>query len=420
MINQSSSTNRTVFACAFGTLFEWYDFLIFGTAAALVFGTLFFPSVDPLTGVMLSFMAFSLGVIARPLGAVLFGHFGDRYGRKNTLMATMLLMGVATFLIGVLPTYDQIGIWAPVLLVSLRLLQGVAFGGEWGGASVVILESVPKHRRGFYASFVQVGYPAGLLMASGIFYLVTLLPEDQLLAWGWRIPFLLSLVLVVIGHYVRKKISETPEFLALQQTDRSATLPILDTLRQYRTLAVGIGLKITEVTWAYLLSVFIVVYAVQTLGLAKSDIMSAVLIASAINLITIPWFGYISDIVGRATIYIVGSIITILMAWPIFAMLTAGYFLPAIVIGMVLGNALMMAPLAAYLPEIFPTKTRYTGASLGCQIAAAIGGGVIPTLAVWMTATGDLSSLAWIMIGLGCITLVSALVAKKNLRLGDT
>jgi MHS family shikimate/dehydroshikimate transporter-like MFS transporter len=413
---ESSATKKVVFACAFGTLFEWYDFLIFGTAAALVFGKLFFPGVDPISGILLSLMTFSLGFIARPLGAVLFGHFGDRYGRKNTLMATMLLMGISTFLIGLLPTYAQIGFWAPVLLVVFRLLQGIAFGGEWGGASTVILESVPKKHRGFYSSFVQVGYPAGLLMASGIFYLVTLLPDDQLMQWGWRLPFLLSLVLVLIGHYTRKKISETPEFLDIQKQHRTVAFPIVATLKRPGTLITGIGLKITEVTWAYLLSVFMVMYAVQNLDLSRSDAMGAVLIASAINLIAIPLFGSISDRVGRSNIYILGSIMTVVMAWPIFWMLSSGYFLPGIVLGMVLGNALMMAPLAAYLTEIFPAKIRFTGASLGCQIAAAIGGGIVPPLAIWMTSSGDLSSLTWLMIGLGIITLLAALNSKYALK----
>ncbi len=416
MKSNSTPTKKLVFACAFGTLFEWYDFLIFGIAAALVFGKLFFPSVDPINGLLLSFMVFSLGVIARPLGAVLFGHFGDRYGRKNTLMATMLLMGISTFLIGLLPTYAQIGIWAPVLLVTLRLVQGIAFGGEWGGASVVILESVPKQHRGFYSSFIQVGYPAGLLIASGIFYLVTLLPNDQVMEWGWRLPFLLSLILVLIGHYVRKKISETPEFLSLQQHQHTATFPIVDTLKRPGTLITGVGLKITEVTWAYLLNVFMVAYAVQNLNFSRSDVMEAVLIASAINLIAIPLFGHISDRVGRSNIYLFGSILTIIMAGPIFWMLSSGYLLPGIVLGMVLGNALMMAPLAAYLPEIFSTKIRFTGASLGCQIAAAIGGGIIPPLAIWMTAGVGLASLTWLMIGLGVITLLAALNSKHLLE----
>jgi MHS family shikimate/dehydroshikimate transporter-like MFS transporter len=361
----------------------------------------------------MSLMAFSLGVIARPLGAILFGHFGDRYGRKNTLMATMLLMGISTFLIGLLPTYTQIGLWAPVLLVILRLLQGIAFGGEWGGASVVITESVPENRRGFYTSFVQVGYPAGLLMASGMFYLVTMLPEDQLMQWGWRIPFLLSLVLVIIGHYVRKKISETPEFENIQKQKRTVAVPIVDTLKNLRTLLIGVGLKITEVTWAYLLAIFMVIYAIQNLGFSKSDATGALLIASAVNLFAIPFFGYVGDCIGRRKIYIIGSVITIIMAWPIFWMLSSGFFLSAMIIGMVLGNALMMASLSAYLPEIFPTKIRFTGASLGCQIAAAIGGGIIPSIAIWITSAAGLVSLSWVMIGLGTVTLISALKSKK-------
>jgi len=408
MSHNKTSINRTTFACAFGTLFEWYDFIIFGTAASLVFGKLFFPALDPVAATLASLMAFSLGFIARPLGAIIFGHFGDRYGRKNTLMATMLLMGIATFLIGLLPTYNQIGIWAPIALVILRLLQGVAFGGEWGGASVVVLENAPKNLRGFYASFIQVGYPAGLLMASGAFFLVSLLPESQMLEWGWRIPFFMSLILVIIGHLVRKKISETQEFLDLQKNNQTSSFPLLEVLRNPRPLLIGVGLKITEVTWAYLLNIFVVIYAINHLSMAKSDVVGSLLIASALNLVAIPLFGYLSDIVGRRKIYIVGSIITLLMSWPVFALITAGYILPAMIMGMLLGNALMMAPLAAYLPEIFPANTRFTGASFGCQIAAALGGGVFPVLATWLASNFGLPAVCLLMIGLGIITLISA------------
>ena len=412
----SKNINKITFASAFGTLFEWYDFLIYGTAAALVFNLVFFPNYEPVVGMLLSLLGFSLGFIARPIGGILFGHFGDKVGRKNTLMATMLLMGVSTFAIGLLPTYETIGVWAPILLVTLRLLQGIAFGGEWGGASVMILEHAPKERRGFYGSFIQVGYPAGVLVATGMFALVTQLPKEDLIAWGWRIPFLISALLVAVGFYVRRNLDETPVFEELQKKQEIVKAPLLETLfKEPKALALGIGLKVTEVTWAYLLTIFVVGYAVTNMQVPRSELMETVLIASAINLVAIPFFGWLSDVVGRRKIYIGGSIISILIAYPIFAMLQAQMFLPAMILGMLLGNALMMAPLSAYLPETFKSNIRFTGASFGCQVAAAIGGGIMPGLATVLAINfGGLIGVTYLMIALSIVTLVAAYYAKET------
>jgi MFS transporter, MHS family, shikimate and dehydroshikimate transport protein len=408
--------NKITFASAFGTLFEWYDFLIYGTAAALVFNLVFFPNYDPVVGMLLALLGFSLGFIARPIGGILFGHFGDKVGRKNTLMATMLLMGVSTFAIGLLPTYETIGVWAPILLVTLRLLQGIAFGGEWGGASVMILEHAPKERRGFYGSFIQVGYPAGVLVATGMFALVTQMPEADLISWGWRIPFLVSALLVAVGFYVRRNLDETPVFEDMQKKQDIVKAPLFETLfNEPKSLALGIGLKITEVTWAYLLTIFVVGYAVTNMQVPRSELMETVLIASAINLFAIPFFGWLSDVVGRRKIYIGGSVISILIAYPIFAMLEAQMFLPAMILGMLLGNALMMAPLSAYLPETFKSNIRFTGASFGCQVAAAIGGGIMPGLAAVLAINfGGLIGVAYLMIALSVVTLIAAYYAKET------
>lgn len=408
--------NKITFASAFGTLFEWYDFLIYGTAAALVFNKLFFPNIDPIVGMLAAMLTFAVGFIARPVGGILFGHFGDRYGRKNTLMATMLLMGVSTFAIGLLPTYETIGLWAPITLVILRILQGIAFGGEWGGASLMILEHAPNNRRAFYGSFIQMGYPLGVLAATGMFAIMTRLPHEDFLDWGWRIPFLVSIVLVAIGGFVRSSLPETPVFEKIQKEQTISRSPFIDIIfKEPKSLLLGIGLKITEVTWAYLLTVFCVVYAVNNLGFTRSDMMDAVLIASAINLFAIPTFGYMSDVIGRRKIYIAGSLITLVMAYPIFAMLQAGGTIPAMIIGLVFGNALMMAPLATYLPELFKSNVRFTGASFGCQIAAALGGGVAPVLATWLATNHDgLASVSALMFVLGLITLISALLAKET------
>lgn len=411
----SKNINKITFASAFGTLFEWYDFLIYGTAAALVFNELFFPNFDPVTGMLAAMLAFSLGFIARPVGGILFGHFGDRFGRKNTLMATMLVMGLSTFAIGLLPTYNDIGIWAPVLLVILRLLQGIAFGGEWGGASIMILEHAPKDRRGFYGSFIQAGYPAGVLMATGMYAIITRMPTESFMAWGWRIPFLISIALVAVGMFVRRNIDETPVFEKMKEKNQIVKAPLVETLfKETKSLAIGIGLKITEVTWAYLLTVFVVGYAVTNMNVTRSEIMDTVLIASAINLFAIPFFGWVSDVIGRKLVYIIGSILSIALAFPIFNWLQQGMFLPAMVVGMLVG-AVMMAPLSAYLPEIFKSNIRFTGASFGCQVAAAIGGGVMPGLAALLAASlGGIAGVAYLMIGLSLITLVASFVAKET------
>ena len=407
--------NKVTFASAFGTLFEWYDFLIYGTAAALVFNKLFFPHFDPMTGMLASLLAFSLGFIARPFGGILFGHYGDKYGRKNTLMATMLLMGVSTFAIGLLPTYNDIGIWAAVLLVALRLLQGIAFGGEWGGASIMILENAPKERRGFYGSFIQMGYPLGVLLATGMFALVTKLPEEDFMSWGWRIPFLVSILLVGVGVYVRRSLLETPVFEDMKSKNTVAKTPFIDIVfKEPKSLLIGIGLKITEVTWAYLLTVFVVIYAVNNMDIPRSVMINAVLVASAINIFAIPLFGYLSDVLGRRPVYFAGSIISIVMAYPIFNMFIAGDIMQAMILGLVLGNAVMMAPLAAYLPEIFKSNVRYTGASFGCQVAAAIGGGVMPAVAAWLASMYGLHGVAILMIALSVITLIATKFAGET------
>lgn len=405
--------NKITFASAFGTLFEWYDFLIYGTAAALVFNKLFFPNVDPLVGMLAAMLTFSVGFIARPIGGIVFGHFGDRYGRKNTLMITMLVMGLATFAIGLLPTYAVIGIWAPILLVTLRLVQGLAFGGEWGGASLMILEHAPENRRAFYSSFIQMGYPLGMLAATGMYAVLTSMDSAEFMSWGWRIPFLISILLVAVGAWIRSRLTETPVFESMKKVK----VPFVETLiKEPKALLIGIGLKITEVTWAYLLTVFAVVYAVNNLGVTRSEIMQSVLIASAINVFAIPAFGLLSDIIGRRKIYIAGSILTLIIAYPVFALLQAGYFTTAMILGLTVGGALMMAPLAAFLPEQFKSQVRFTGASFGCQIAAALGGGVAPVFATWLAVQYGLPGVAVLMMILAVFTLLAAVSAKETAR----
>lgn len=410
---QNSNIKKITFASAFGTFFEWYDFLIYGTAAALVFNKLFFPNFDPTAGMLAAILTWSIGFIARPVGAILFGYFGDRYGRRNTLMATMLTMGLATFAIGCLPTYAVIGIWAPVLLISLRLIQGMAFGGEWSGASLMISENT-KSQRGFYGSFIQAGYPAGILAASFIYALLTQLPAEAFMSWGWRVPFLISLVLVAIGTFIRARLTETLVFERVQEQQQTVRVPVKEVLtKHFKTMLTGVGVKITEVTWAYMLTVSFVIYAVNTMGMVRADVMYNVFVAAAVMMFAIPMFGYLADRVGHRLYYIIGAGVSAAIAYPVFYLLSAGDLLPAMILGLVFGGGFMMAPLAAYLPSLFAANVRYTGSSLSNQIAAAIGGGIIPSISAWVISIGGLTSISWLMIALSAITLLAALTSRS-------
>lgn len=405
-----ANIKKITFASAFGTFFEWYDFLIYGTAAALVFNKLFFPNFDPLAGMLASILTLSIGFIARPFGAILFGYFGDRYGRRNTLMATMLIMGISTFAIGLLPTYNDIGIWAAFLLIGLRVIQGIAFGGEWSGASLMITENAQEGKQSFYASFIQAGYPAGLLTATALYALLARMPQEEFLAWGWRIPFLISIVLVGIGAFIRSRLDETPEFLSIKESNEVTKTPVREVLfKNPLKILTGIGLKVTEVSWAYVLTVVYVVYAVTVLGAARADLMDYVFIAAVINLLLMPGFGMLADKMGTRNFYIMGSLVSATIAYPVIWLFSNDHVMWAMIIGLVLGNGLTMAPLAASLPGLFPPNIRYTGSSLANQLAAALGGGVIPSLGAWaIAAYGGLEACAIIMVIISLITLVSA------------
>jgi MFS transporter, MHS family, shikimate and dehydroshikimate transport protein len=407
------------FASAIGTIVEWYDFLIYGTAAALVFNKLFFPNVDPRIGTLASLGSFAVGFLARPVGGALFGHFGDRLGRKSMLMITMVAMGLSTAAIGLLPTYATICIWAPALLVLLRIAQGTALGGEWGGASLMVLEHAPPHRRGLFGSLVQVGFPVGLVSASAVFSLVTLLPDSDFLAWGWRVPFLISVALVAIGIFVRARLPETPVFEEVKARGGVVRSPFLEmVVKNPRSFLVAIGLKLSEVSWVYMLTVFAVVYATTRLGLSKALMLNAITLAALIEMFTIPLFGHLSDLWGRRALYFAGVAFTVAFAFPLFWMLdtgTPGIVILAVVIALNLGHGLMFAPESTYFPELFGANVRYSGASLGFQVSAAIGGGFAPviaaSLAAYMGGTGGVSIM---LILLALITLVATLCARET------
>jgi len=417
---ERTATMRTVlWASVLGTVVEWYDFLIYGTAAALVFNKLFFPSFAPATGTLAAFGTYAVGFAARPLGGIVFGHFGDRLGRKTMLMLTMMIMGGGTFLIGCLPTFGQVGIWAPLLLIVLRFVQGFGLGGEWGGAVLMVVEHAPAGRRGLYGSLVQLGFPLGLAVSTGIFIPLSALPADDFLSWGWRIPFLLSVVLVMGGLFVRMRLSETPAFDQVRQADNLARRPMLEVFsRVPRVVLIAIGMKISEVAWVYVLTVFSIVYATTRLGLPRTLILNGIIAGALLELVTLPLGGALSDRFGRKPIYLAGVVLSIACAFPVFWLLDTRD--PVFV---VLGLALVMNVThaigfgigASWMPELFGTRVRYTGASIGCQVSAALSGGFAPIIATallaWAGATWPVSVY---LVALGLIAGVAVIAAKET------
>jgi MHS family shikimate/dehydroshikimate transporter-like MFS transporter len=416
-LQRPSSMSTVLWASVLGTVVEWYDFLIYGTAAALVFNKLFFPTIAPAAGTIAAFATYAVGFAARPLGGIVFGHFGDRLGRKTMLMLTMIIMGTGTFLIGCLPTYTQIGLWAPVLLVILRFIQGFGLGGEWGGAVLMVVEHAPANRRGLYGSLVQMGFPVGLAASSAIFIPISMLPTDAALTWGWRVPFLLSAILVAVGLFVRLRLSETPAFARIRDT--TSDRPMFEVLgRVPGTVLIAIGMKISEVAWVYVLTVFSIVYATTRLGLPRPLILNGIIAGALLELVTLPLAGALSDRFGRKPIYLTGVVLSIASAFPIFWLLDTKDPIIVVVglaIIMNLTHAIGFAIGASWMPELFGTRVRYTGASIGCQVSAAISGGFAPIIATallaWAGATWPVSLY---MIALGLIAAVAVIAAKET------
>jgi MFS transporter, MHS family, shikimate and dehydroshikimate transport protein len=407
------------FAGTIGTIIEWYDFLIYGTAAALVFNSQFFPNVDPRIGTLAALGSFAAGFLARPVGGVIFGHFGDRMGRKSMLMLTMIGMGLSTAAIGLLPTYAQIGIAAPALLILLRIVQGIALGGEWGGASLMVLEHAPAHRRGLFGSFVQVGFPVGLVSASAMFALVSLLPDAEFKSWGWRIPFVVSVLLIAVGLFVRARLPETPIFEAIKARGEIVRMPFVEMVStDPRSFFVAIGLKLSEVSWVYMLTIFVVVYATTKLDLPKSLMLNAIIVAALLELVTIPLFGHLSDLYGRRVLYFAGVAFTIAFAFPLFWLLdmrTTTIVILTVVVALNFGHGMMFAPESTYFPELFGPNVRYSGASLGFQVSAAIGGGFAPIIAAALAGyTGGTAGVSIMLILLALVTLVATLFARET------
>jgi MHS family shikimate/dehydroshikimate transporter-like MFS transporter len=416
---QGSSMQQIVWASALGTAVEWYDFVLYGTAAALVFNKLFFPTFDPVVGTIAALGSYAVGFVARPVGGAIFGHFGDRVGRKAMLMLTMIIMGSGTFLIGCLPTYEQIGIAAPILLTCFRLLQGIGIGGEWGGAVLMVIENSDRDRRGLFGSLVQMGFPAGLVLATLAFSAVSQLPEAPFLSWGWRIPFLISFVLVLIGLFIRMRLIETPAFQDLLARNATIDMPVVHVVvQEWKPFLISVGMKVSEVAWVYILTVFLVYYATTQLNLPRAVILDAVLYAALFELVTVPFFGWLSDQWGRRTLYIGGAILSAALAFPLFSLIDskdALFITVTMIVAMSVAHATMYGPQASFMPELFGTGSRYSGASLGCQVSAAISGGFAPIVATSLLAwQGNTHGVSLFLMGLALITLFSVVVAQET------
>lgn len=418
---QRTSLWQVIGASVIGTIMEWYDFFIFAAAAALVFPALFFPEREPLTGTLLAFGTYGLGFFARPVGGIIFGNLGDKIGRKTVLVITLLLMGIATTLIGVLPTFERLGLWAAVLLIALRILQGLGAGAEFGGAVIMAAEYSPQGKRGLYASLPCTGVAIGLLLSSGVFSLFAALPEEQFLAWGWRVPFLLSIVVVAVGLYVRLRILETPVFSQVKETNTEVGIPVLEVVRsQPRNLLVAIGARFSENGNAYIIQTFTLTYVATQLGMADNVALRGVLIASAIGIFTIPLFGALSDRVGRRPVYMFGSAFLALFSFPFFWLLnteTSVLIWLAIVLANSVGVYSMFSPQAAYFAELFDTRVRYSGLALAREVSAPLAGGIAPFIATYLLSrTGTYWPIALYMIVLALISLVALAFGPETYR----
>jgi MHS family shikimate/dehydroshikimate transporter-like MFS transporter len=417
MATKAGSIRLVAVASMVGTTIEWYDFFLYGTAAALVFNRLYFPTFDPLAGTLAAFGTYTVGFVARPIGGIVIGHYGDRIGRKSMLVLTLIIMGVSTFGIGLLPTYSQIGPWAAVALVILRLSQGFGVGGEWGGAVLMAVEHAPAGARGFYGSWPQIGVPAGLLLSTAVFAQFARLPEDQFLSWGWRVPFLVSILLVGIGLIIRLRILETPAFTRVKEARTEARRPIVEVLQtQWKEVLLAMGARLAENGAFYIYTVFVLVYGTQKVGIDRQTVLNGILIAAACALVAIPVCGALSDRLGRRPVYLFGACVTALFAYPLCWLLDTGstpLVWLALVVALVFSHAPMYGPQAAFLSELFGTRVRYSGASLGSQLSSVIAGGLSPFIATALLPYGR-GALAWYVMAMALITIVAVLIASET------
>ena len=410
-------------ASAIGTTIEWYDFFLYNTAAALVFPHLFFPASSAYAGAMQSFATYAVGFAARPVGAAIFGHWGDRIGRKATLIITLLVMGISSALVGILPKTATIGLAAPLLLVALRLIQGLAIGGEWSGSVLIAMEWGDQRKRGLLGSFAQLGVPFGLVLGTGGMTLLsaTLSPE-AFTSWGWRVPFLFSLVLVAVGLVIRLKILETPMFAKVQQERKTARVPVIEVIRHHwREILLSAGLRFSEQMPFYLFTTFVLIYVVSRHGFSRTFVLNAVLAGALCELVAIPLFSHLSDRLGRKRVYLTGAVLTALIAFPYFAVLThsgAVLIFVAVVVSLQV-HAMQYGPQAALIGESFPTHLRYGGAGLGYQLASVFAGGPAPLIATWLLhETGTPYSIS-IYIVLAAVITIGCVVALPDRSRAD-
>jgi len=421
-VGQPTSINQVALSGLVGATVEWYDFFLYGTAAALVLGQLFFPSSDPLVGTIAAFGSFAFGYLSRPIGAVVFGHYGDRIGRKTMLILTLLIMGIATFLIGLLPTYASIGIWAPILLLVLRFFQGIGLGGEWGGAVLLAVEHSPGDKRGFYGSVIQIGAPAGLLLGTGAFLIAASLPEEQFLSWGWRIPFLVSVLLIGVGLFIRLKILETPAFSQVKESGNEARIPIVEVFRTYpKNMLLTMGARLSEGQIFNILAVFAITYATSQLDLTRSTVLYGVLIGASVECLTLPAFGALADRVGRRPVYMGGAAFCALFAFPFFWLLdTENTILIwlALTLGLAIGHSAMWGPQASFFSEAFGTRVRYSGTSFVYQFSGIASSALTPLIATALLgwAGGSPWLVAMFVIVYAAVSFTSTYLASETYR----
>ncbi len=386
---------KLVIASVLGNALEWYDFFLYGTAAALVFGPLFFPvGGDPMQGTLLAFSGFAVGFLARPLGGIVFGHIGDRYSRKMTLIMTLTLMGATTFIIGLLPVYAQIGIWAPVSLITLRFLQGVASGGEWGGGVLMLSENAPSSRRGYFTAWSQMGVSGGFVLSAFAFYLVQKLPEEDLMSWGWRVPFLLSILIFLVGVYIRKNIRESKAFSQAKPETKHEKIPLMVLIRDHpKALLQAIALRLPENGASYIFFTFSVVYA-KHIGISTGEIISAVTLAMLVEFFSILFWGALSDRIGLKPVYYIGVIGLLVMAFPFFWLLSTGdygWIMLAMFLGLPFCHGAMIGTQPCIMSDLFPVRVRYSGLALGHEVGSIFSGGLGPMLAVALLMHFDAS-----------------------------
>jgi MFS transporter, MHS family, shikimate and dehydroshikimate transport protein len=406
---ETTRLRHVMLAAAAGSALEWYDFFIYGAASALVFGPLFFPKFDPAVGVLASFATFAVGFLARPFGGLFFGHFGDKWGRKPMLVATLLLVGGSTFMIGLLPTYAQVGIWAPVLLLLLRLAQGFGAGAEYGGAVIMAVEFAPPGRRGLFGAFAPMGTTAGNALAGAVFFLVTLLAKGQLLTWGWRVPFLVSIVLLGLGLYIRAKVSETPVFQAARARRPPLKLPAIEAVRRNpRNFLVVVGARLAENALGYLYPVFGLSYIINTLGMPRGVAISGVILGNIALVCGLVGFAWLSDRIGRRPVYIFGALFSAACAFPFFLLVNTREPLliyAAFIIEMGIGSGAMFGPQAVYFAELFGPRLRYSGFAFARELGSIIAGGPSPLIAAALV--GWMSGAPW---GVACYVIVLCII----------